>query len=119
MDKIVLSGIEFYAYGGVSDAEKATGQRYRVNVELVLDLKPASVSDALGDTVSYSHVFRLVVDTARERSFNLLESLAERICQRLLERFPVESVTVQVQKLLPPIDGTIAYAAVEMTRTTS
>ena len=40
----------------------------------------------------------------------------ERIAQQVLEAFPIESVTVRLQKLLPPIDGTVASAGVEITR---
>lgn len=116
MDKIILTGIEFYAYGGVTPAEKEIGQRYRANVELRLDLSAAARSDDIDDAVSYAEVFSLVVETARERPFNLLESLAGRIVDRLMAHFPAQGVTVQLQKLLPPIDGVIGYAAVELTR---
>ncbi len=115
-DKIILSGLEFYAYGGVTDAERQIGQRYRAHLELHLDLAGAAGSDAIGDTVHYGLVHDAVVDEARSRPFNLLESVAGRIADRLLRDFPVRRVTVQVQKLLPPIDGIVAYAAVEISR---
>jgi len=38
------------------------------------------------------------------------------IATRLLEQFPLEGVTVQLRKLLPPIDGVLAHAAVEISR---
>lgn len=116
MDRIALSGIEFYAYGGVSEAEKQIGQRYRATVELGLDLSLAAASDALEDTVSYAEVYSLVVAAARERPFNLLESVAGRIADRLLSQYSPQRVTVRVEKLLPPIDGIVASAAVEVTR---
>lgn len=116
MDKVILSGIEVYAYGGVTEAERAVGQRYRVNVELRTDLSRAARSDSLADTVSYAEVFHVVVATAREKPFNLIEAVAGHIANRLLERFPVAGVTVEFQKLLPPIDGVVAYAAVEVRR---
>jgi dihydroneopterin aldolase len=116
MDKIILAGIEIFAHGGVSPEEKDVGQRYRAVVELELDLGVAAVSDSLADTVNYSRVHALVVQTVRERNFNLLESVTGRIADRILEAFPVERVTVQLQKLLPPIDGIVAYTAVEVSR---
>jgi 7,8-dihydroneopterin aldolase/epimerase/oxygenase len=116
MDKIILAGIDVYAYGGATPAEKEIGQRYRAGVELELDLAAATLSDSLADTVNYSRVHAVVVQTLRERPFNLLESVTGRIADRILELFPVARVTVQVQKLLPPIDGAVAYAAVEVSR---
>jgi dihydroneopterin aldolase len=115
-DRIILSGIEFYAYGGVTAAEKEIGQRYRASIELQLGLGAAGASDALEDTVSYADAYSVVVGTARERPFNLLESVAERIARRLLASFPVQGVTVRLEKLLPPIDGVVTSAAVEITR---
>lgn len=115
-DRIILSGVELYAHGGVSDAEKTIGQRYRVDVELHADLERAARSDDLRDTVSYAEVHDLVVGMARNRPFNLLESLAGRICDALLERYAINGVTVRVEKLLPPIDGIVRGAAVELTR---
>jgi dihydroneopterin aldolase len=56
------------------------------------------------------------VASLRSRPFNLLESAADRIATVVLERFPVERVTVRLAKLLPPIDGVVASAAVEITR---
>ena len=116
MDRIILSDIELYAYGGVTEAERKVGQRYRVNVTLELDLAAAARSDAIEDTVSYADVHTVVVETARERQFNLLENVAARIADRILRRFPADRVTVHLEKLLPPIDGVVGSAAVEITR---
>ena len=116
MDTIILAGVELYAHGGVTSAEKSTGQRYRVNLEMRLDLTSAARSDAIGDTVSYADAYAIVVDTMRGRTFNLLESAAGEIADRLLRSLPIEGVTVELQKLLPPIEGVVAYAAVRMSR---
>ena len=116
MDRIILSGIELFAFGGVTEEEKRVGQRYRVDVTLEVDVRAAGLSDALEDTVHYGDVHAAVIETARLRPFNLLESVAERIAERLLQQFPAERVTVRFEKLLPPIDGVVAAAAVEITR---
>jgi 7,8-dihydroneopterin aldolase/epimerase/oxygenase len=116
VDRIILAGIECYAHGGVSAAEKEVGQRYRVDLELGVDTRPAASSDAIEDAVHYGHVHDAVVASLRSRPFSLLESAADRIATVVLERFPVERVTVRLAKLLPPIDGVVASAAVEITR---
>lgn len=115
-DTIVLSGIECYAYGGVTAAEQSIGQRYRIDLELVVDARRAAESDSIEDAVHYGTVFEVATGSLRSRPFNLLESATERIAQSILASFPVERVTVQLSKLLPPIDGVVASAAVRMTR---
>jgi len=116
VDRIILSGIEVYAYGGVTPAEREIGQRYRVSVAMETDLTAAASSDALADTIHYGEVYETVETALRERPFNLIEAAAERAARRILDRFPVESATIRLEKLLPPIDGVIAAAAVEITR---
>ena len=116
MDTITLTGIEVYAYGGVSDEERRIGQRYRLDIDLELDLRAAGASDAIGDTVHYGEVHDVAVGTLRERPFNLLEHAAARIADRLLRDFAVQRVRVRLSKLLPPVDGILAAAAVEIAR---
>ena len=115
-DRIILTGIEVFARGGVTDAEKQIGQRYRIDIEMSLDLSAAAATDALEETVSYAEIHDVVVQTMRERALNLVESMAGRIADRLLTRYPADAVTIRVAKLLPPIDGVVASAAVEITR---
>ncbi|MGI8968302.1 MAG: dihydroneopterin aldolase, partial [Chloroflexota bacterium] len=107
MDHILLTGIEAFAWGGISAGERETGQRYRLDLDLHLDLAAAGVADDLSLTVSYAQVHDAAVAVLRERPFQLIESAAERIAARLLARFAVDEVTVRVTKLLPPIDGIV------------
>jgi dihydroneopterin aldolase len=116
MDRIMLDGIEVYAYGGVTESERRIGQRYRVHISMQTDISAAAQSDALADTIHYGEVHAAVVRALRERPFNLIEAAADRIARAVLQAFPVESVTVRLEKLLPPIDGIVATAAVELTR---
>jgi dihydroneopterin aldolase len=116
VDRIVLSGIEIYAHGGVSEAERQVGQRYEVDVELLLDLETAGRTDMLEDTVSYADVHDSVVHSLRERPFRLVEHAASRLAECLLERYAVDAVTVRLRKLHPPVDGVVASAGVEITR---
>ena len=116
MDRIILSGIELHAYGGVTEAEREIGQRYQIDLELALDLSAAGRSDNLTDTVSYADVYEAVASALRQRPFRLIEHAAERIAERVLECFPVEAVIVRLRKLLPPIDGVVASAGVEISR---
>lgn len=116
LDRIELTGLAFYAYGGVSEAEQSVGQHYRGRIVLFLDLAEAAASDDLHDTVSYAQVYDTVLRIARERPFRLIEALAGRLAAAILHDFPVHRVEVEVRKLLPPIDGVVESAAVILTR---
>jgi len=116
MDVIRLCNMVFYAYHGVTTAEKETGRRFEVDCEMQLDLAPSGGSDSLADTIDYSGVFRVVEDIVTGRTVSLVERLAADIADEILERFPVYEVTVRVRKRIPPIAGHIEYIEIEVTR---
>jgi len=116
-DRILLAQMEFFGRHGVSDAERAEPQQIDVDVELEVDLAPAGKSDDLADTVNYSRVFDACRDIVEERSFKLLEAIAEAIAVRVLADFAgVMTVTVRVRKPGVPIDGRLDYAGVAIER---
>ena len=109
--------MRFYARHGVSVEERAEPQPFRVDLEVVLDLRRPGASDRLEDTVNYSALFHMVREVMEGESRLLLEALAEEIASRILSGFPVEAVRVRVIKLRPPIQGaTLEGAAVEVYR---
>ena len=116
-DKIQLEGMIFYGHHGASPAEQEVGQRFVVDLEAHRDLSAAGRSDELGDTVSYSEVFRLVKEIVEGPRRKLLENLAETIAERVLQGFDVDAVRVRIKKPEVPMKGSIlAHAAVEILR---
>jgi len=115
-DRIRLNGMSFYAYHGVSPAERETGRRFEVDCELEVDLAEPGRSDALGDTIDYAAVYEVVRETVEGQAYSLLEGLAGELARRLLDRFPVYGVSLRVRKMDPPIAGHIRNIEVEMTR---
>ena len=117
MDKIIMKDMQFYGYHGVLPEEQRLGQRFVIDVELFLDLKPAGQSDDLTKTVSYADVYRLVEDIVTRSKFKLIEAAAEAVAGQLIKKFGPEKVTVRIKKPQAPIAGCFAYMAVEITRT--
>ncbi len=116
-DKIRLDGMAFYGYHGVRPAERESGQRFLVDLEVTRDLTRAGESDDLEDTVSYSELFDLVKDIVEGEPHNLLESLAATIASAVLDSHDVDSVTVLVKKPEVPIaDAVLDHASVQITR---
>ena len=117
MDKISLQGMVFYAYHGVTDAEKELGQPFVVDLVIEKDLRSAGTSDDIKDTVDYSEAYKVVEDLVKGSTLNLLESVAESIASTILNDFDVESVRVTVKKPQPSIqDAVLSHASVEIWR---
>jgi dihydroneopterin aldolase len=116
MDRILLHGVEFRGYHGVSKEEQATGGHYSVDVEIDADRRRAGESDSVRDTVVYGEIHRLVREIGEGERFRLLEALAHRLAGAILEVRGVERVRLRVMKHRPPLHGVVAYAAVEIER---
>ena len=54
MDRIVLSGMQFFGYHGTRPEETTLGQRFEVTVTVGLDLQAAATADDLTLGVDYS-----------------------------------------------------------------
>jgi dihydroneopterin aldolase len=116
MNKILLQGIRFHGYHGLSRMEREVGGRYSVDLELTYDFSPALQSDRLTDTVDYRKVHHLVLEIGRGPSFRLIEALAGRIIAALFEQFPVEEIHLRLRKETPVLDGIVEAVGVEVHR---
>lgn len=116
LDKIIIQGIVFYGYHGLTLAEQELGQKFLVDVELHLDLRPAGISEHLVDTINYKEVYDLVKWIEQKKKYRLIETLASDIAQAILDKTQTVEVVVRVKKPQVPIAGIVDYVAVEVTR---
>lgn len=106
MDRIELSGMEFFGYHGCFDEERRQGQNFVADVVLCLSTQAAGRTDDLTKSVDYAAVFADVRAVVEGEPKNLIEAVAEKIATNLLARYPVERVEVVVHKPAAPLAGT-------------
>lgn len=117
-DLVELRGLRLLARLGVLPEERERAQPVEVDLDLVVDLTEAAVSDALGDTVDYGALCDAVAEVVLAGHVDLLERLAQVIAQAALAcDGRVEAVTVAVRKLRPPVAHVLDTAGVRVTRT--
>lgn len=118
MDKVKLNRIELSGKIGVLEQEKAQKQRFWVSIEIGVDLKAAGLSDQLRDTIDYGAVYQLSESLMEESDFDLVESYAETLGQRLFQQFGnAEWVNIEILKPDAPIEGKFESVGIEITRT--
>lgn len=115
-DRIVVSGIEVFAYHGVHEEEIENGQLFSVDVEMQLDLQPAASSDDLADTIDYGTVAERVHERVTGERWNLIEKVATRVADLLLEDQRVAAATVTIHKPQAPISIPFRDVAVTVHR---
>ena len=116
-DRIRLAGLRLLGVHGALPEEQDRAQPFEVDVDLVADLPAAGRTDSLADTVGYGAVVAAVERIVVGESHRLLERLATRIADDVLEVDPrITAVTVTVRKLRPPVPVDLAWAGVTITR---
>jgi dihydroneopterin aldolase len=115
-DRVVLSNLRFDGVHGYLGWERQQPQPFEVDIELHLDLRPAGLSDDLAKTVDYRLAYDVAREVVEDRTFTLIEAIAEAIAAGLLDRFAVDDVVVRVRKPGVQLGGPLDHAAVEIVR---
>lgn len=116
MHTIKLDNIRVFTNHGCLEEEAAIGSDYRIDLEVTANLAKSAVSDDLHDTVDYVFLNQVVVEEMAIRS-KLLETVAKRILDRILKESQlVESATVWVSKINPPIGGDVQQVTICFTQ---
>jgi len=115
MNEIFIKQLQFYAFHGVSDEERRIGHRYLINLNLHVNGN-ASDSDQINETVDYGELCSFVLKEGTENKFRTMERLATHLARLILANYPlVASVTISVEKRLPPAPIIAKSAGVKIT----
>ena len=98
MDIIFISELKVKTKLGVPAWERMVAQTIILDIEIGYDLSAAAKSDAIADTIDYGAVVARIQDTLKEHSFQLVEALAEQVCQLIFKEFGALSVKIKVAK---------------------
>lgn len=116
MDRIALEGMVFSGRHGVRPAEREQPQEFKVDINVDTDLLAAGRSDRVEDTVDYRRIYAIAKAVVEGDSVQLIETLAQRIAEGVLELHRVTAVSIRIAKRpesMRPIDA----AAVKIERT--
>lgn len=111
---IRLEGIRFRARHGASDAERYLLQDFVVDLEVGLPVSVLPDSDERSCVYDYDVLASLVVEEGTKASYKLLETLARRLLDRVLESTPALSATVRLRKFGPPTTVSVDTVAIEL-----
>lgn len=115
-DKIIVKGLKVFGYHGVTRVEREHGQHFIADVEVRLDLRQAGQTDLLGQTLDYDSLIKDMKRIISMERYTLIEALAQRIADLVLERPEVTSTTIRISKPRPPIEADLESVQVEITR---
>jgi len=98
MDKIFLHELRIDTIIGIWDWERKIRQTVIIDLEMSADIARAAATDSVEDTLNYKSVAKRVQQFVGDSSFQLVETLAERIAGIIRDEFEVDWVKVRVHK---------------------
>ena len=105
MGKILLEGMEFFAFHGCFKEEQIIGTKFIVDLHIDADTTVSEASDKLRDTVDYVALYQCVKKEMEQKS-HLLEHVAKRILDALCTAFPaISAIELKIAKINPPMGG--------------
>ena len=117
-DRIELRGLRASGICGALPEEQERAQPLELDLDVIADLAPAGQSDTLSDTVDYGALCQAVEDVVTTERFQLLERLATRVADVVLDHdHRVDIVSVTVRKLRPPVAQQLVTSGVHIERT--
>ncbi len=116
MDRIRLKNITFYAHHGYYEAERELGQKFEVDIDVACQLQQAAGKDSLQETIDYRAIYQIARDTFENYKFKLIETVAERIAEQILQLPGINEVVIRVRKPHVPLNGLLDYVEVEISR---
>lgn len=118
-DRIEVIGIREWGHHGVLEQEKQIGQQFSVDAFLHLSTAAAGRSDALSRTVNYAQVAAEIREEIAGGPHDLVETLAERIAERILSGVghpTVRRIEVVVHKPSAPVGLPVGDVRVRVVR---
>jgi len=111
-DTVSIRGLSVAAVIGAYDWERDIKQTLLFNVDMATDVSRTAASDELADAVNYAAAAEAVAEVVRDGRFQLIETAAERVAERLLADFGLSWLRVEVIKPRPA-EGFSAVITIE------
>ncbi|MGY1459329.1 MULTISPECIES: dihydroneopterin aldolase [unclassified Luteimonas] len=98
MDHVFIEGLEIDALIGIYDWERRIRQTLVFDLEMGFDNRVPAASDDIGDTLNYKAVSKRLVEYVSQSDFGLVETLAERCAEIVLQEFNVQRLRLKLSK---------------------
>ncbi len=113
MDIIFIHQLPVETIIGVHPWERDLRRTLLLDLELGADIRPAATTDHLAETLDYQAVARRIHAFASVCDFQLVETLAERLAELLLQEFAIPWLRLTLHKPGVPSGAKAAGVIIE------
>jgi dihydroneopterin aldolase len=98
MDIVYLRELRIDTVIGIYDWERRTRQTVILDLEMGADVARAAATERIEDALNYKQVAKRLIQFVGDSDFQLVETLAERCAEIILEEFDVPWVRLTLNK---------------------
>ena len=98
MDTLFIDNINVKTLIGINPDERLHPQLITINLAMQYDSKPAAKNDSIDDAINYAQVTTTIIEGLSDKTFNLIETLADYTATLLLKHFSIHSIKLTVIK---------------------
>ncbi len=98
MDIVFIRELQIETVIGIYDWERKIKQTISIDLDMATDIKKAAKSDHIDDALNYKAVAKRLISFVEESQFQLVETLAEKICEIVISEFNVPWVSLTLNK---------------------
>lgn len=98
MDIIYLHDLRIDTVIGIYDWERRTRQTVILDLEMGTDIGKAAASDDIDHTLDYKAVAKRLIEFVSNSEFQLVETLAEKIAELVINEFNVPWLRLRLNK---------------------
>ena len=99
MDIVFLRELKVETVIGIYDWEREIRQTVVLDLEMSSDVQRAAASDSIDDALNYKAVAKRLVGFIEGSSFQLVETLAERCAEIVIQEFGVDWMRLSLNKI--------------------
>lgn len=114
-DVLRLEGMRFFGHHGCLPEEREAGVHLDVDIEVRTDLRAAAASDSIDDTIDYARLIEACRRVVEGEGCHLVETVAQRVAEAILEEPRAAWVRVRVAKR-PPLAVAVDRFSVTLER---
>ncbi|MDJ0832841.1 MAG: dihydroneopterin aldolase [Gammaproteobacteria bacterium] len=98
MDIVFIRDLQIETVIGVYDWERKIRQVISIDLDMATDIRKSAASDDIEDTLNYKAVAKRLITFVEDSQYQLVETLAEKICDIVLTEFAVPWVRLTLHK---------------------
>ncbi len=98
MDIVYINDLRIETVIGIYDWEREIRQVVSIDLEMAGDNRKAAASESIDDALNYKAVAKRLIQFVEQSEFQLVETLAERIAEIVLDEFDVDWLRLKLGK---------------------